>query len=183
METIADFILDITENSIRAKASAIIVSLSIQAKTDTITLMVKDNGCGMDEETLRKATEPFYTTKTTRKIGLGLPFLKSAALQAAGTFEIHSKLQIGTTVQATFQASHIDCPPLGNLPSSIFTLMIHQDMPLFTFELQVDDEEIVIKKSDLETALYPFDLRESRFYVAIRDYIEESMKRPLGGRL
>jgi len=61
--------------------------------------------------------------------------------------------------------------------------MIHQDMRQFTFVLHVDDEEIVIKKSDLETALYPFDLRESRFLVAIRDYIEESMKRPLGGRL
>jgi len=73
METIADFILDITENSIRAKASEITSSLSIQSKTDTITLVVTDNGCGMDEETLQKATEPFYTTKTTRKIGLGLP--------------------------------------------------------------------------------------------------------------
>ncbi len=183
METIADFILDITENSIRAKASEITSSLSIQSKTDTITLMVTDNGCGMDEETLQKATEPFYTTKTTRKIGLGLPFLKWAAHQAGGTFEIQSTKQEGTKVCATFQLSHIDCPPLGHLPSSVLALMIHQDMRQFTFVLHVDDEEIVIKKSDLETALYPFDLRESRFLVAIRDYIEESMKRPLGGRL
>ncbi len=183
METIADFILDITENSIRSKASKITVSLSIQSQQDTITLEVEDNGCGMDEETLQKACEPFYSTRQTRKIGLGLPFLKWAAHQAGGTFQIQSKIQVGTKVCATLQISHIDCPPLGHLPSSVLALMIHQDMRQFTFVLHVDDEEIVIKKSDLETALYPFDLRESRFLVAIRDYIEESMKRPLGGRL
>ncbi len=120
-------ILDITENSMKAKAS--LVEITIIETDDTLTLSIKDNGTGMTDEVLRAVRDPFYTTRTTRKVGMGIPLLQFAAEQTGGKMEIESKHFLehpddhGTMVRAVFYKKHIDYTPLGDIVSTIITLI------------------------------------------------------------
>ena len=114
-------ILDVAKNSVSAGASLIEVSLS-EDSDGILTLIIKDDGCGMSEETLRGVTDPFYTTRTTRKVGMGLPLLKMAAEQTGGTLKIVSSQkegESGTELCATFNTKSIDFMPIGDIISSI----------------------------------------------------------------
>ncbi len=120
-------ILDITGNSIKAGASNIRISLKEDG--NLLTLTIEDNGCGMSEETVRSVVDPFYTTRTTRKVGLGIPLLKLAAEQTGGKLSIESRQKElfperhGTSVTAEFFTNHIDFTPLGDIVSTITTLI------------------------------------------------------------
>ena len=115
-------ILDISQNSITAGAS--LVEILLTEETDGwLTLTIRDDGCGMSEETLRTVMDPFYTTRTTRKVGLGLPLYRMSAEMTGGSLAITSTLGQGTTVTAVFYTDHLDCPPLGNLPQVIALLV------------------------------------------------------------
>ena len=120
-------ILDITENSVKAGAS--LTEIIIDETADVLTLTIKDNGCGMSEEAERSVTNPFYTTRTTRRVGLGVPLLKLAAEQCGGTLRIESKTTAespnghGTALVATFMKGHLDFTPLGDVVSTVKTLI------------------------------------------------------------
>ena len=120
-------ILDITENSVKAQAT--IVEIIIDETDEALVITISDNGTGMTKETLGTVTNPFYTTRTTRKVGLGIPLLKFAAEQTGGKIEIVSKHidqypeDHGTRVLAKFFKNHIDFTPLGDVISSIVTLI------------------------------------------------------------
>jgi len=120
-------ILDLAVNSINAKAG--LIEITIEETDDKLLLNINDNGAGMTQETLSKVTDPFYTTRTTRKVGLGLPFFKQAALQTGGYMEITSKTEHdfpqdhGTRVSALFYKNHMDFTPLGDIISTITTLI------------------------------------------------------------
>ncbi|MDO9629475.1 MAG: ATP-binding protein, partial [Acholeplasmataceae bacterium] len=113
------------------------IELSIDIQED-IKIMIQDNGRGMSKDILKMATSPFYTTRKTRRVGLGLSFLKMLAEQTEGTFHIKSKENVGTTIEMTLNYIHPDMPPLGNLGEMIYTLTIHQDVTelLFNFKFQ-----------------------------------------------
>ena len=121
MDNLSFHITDITANSIRAKASDI--EIDIQIKDTSICIRIADNGCGMDPETVSLIRNPFYTTRTTRKVGLGLPFLIQNAEQTGGNVEISSIQGKGTVVVACFVLSHIDCPSLGDLAGTMAMLI------------------------------------------------------------
>lgn len=120
-------ILDVAENGI--KAGATLTEILITEDGNELTLIIRDNGCGMNEEQVKAVTDPFYTTRTTRSVGLGVPLLKMAAEQTEGTFQIKSKTAEaepqahGTEVKATFNTDHIDFTPLGDVVSSLLTLI------------------------------------------------------------
>ncbi len=120
-------ILDVAENSV--KAGATLTEILIDEVGDTFTLTIKDDGCGMDEETVKAVVDPFYTTRTTRKVGLGVPLLKLACEQTGGEFTVSSKTEQehpdshGTVVTAVFNKNHIDFTPLGDVVSTITTLI------------------------------------------------------------
>ena len=120
-------ILDIAENSV--KAGATLIGIELDETENILTLRITDNGCGMTPEVLQSVTDPFYTTRTTRKVGLGLPLLKLAAEQTGGKMTITSRHETlfpkdhGTEVTATFQTQHIDYTPMGDIVSSIVTLI------------------------------------------------------------
>ncbi len=120
-------ILDITENSV--KAGAKLTEIIIEETEDTLTVIIRDDGCGMDEETLLRVTNPFYTTRTTRKVGLGIPFYKLSAEQTGGSLRIESRCQKefpenhGTTLTAVFYKNHIDFTPLGDVAATVTTLI------------------------------------------------------------
>ena len=120
-------ILDIAENSVKAGAS--LTRLLLDEADTALTLTVADDGCGMDGETVRRVTDPFYTTRTTRSVGLGLPLLKLEAEMTGGSMTVESRDAAnfpddhGTTVTAVFRTDHIDCPPLGDVIATVTTLI------------------------------------------------------------
>lgn len=124
MEDISLHILDIVENSVAAKADKIEIRISEDKNKDLLSVEVIDNGIGMDEETVKKALDPFYTSRTVRRFGFGLPLLSEAAKAANGHLSIESKKGEGTKIKADFQYSHIDRKPLGDIGQTIISLVI-----------------------------------------------------------
>jgi len=143
-------ILDIAENSIKAEARKIEIRIETNSKEDLLSLEIRDDGKGMDKETIKMALDPFFTTKESRRFGLGLPLLAQAAKLANGSICIESKPGEGTRVKATFQASHIDTKPLGDIPQTVVTLMMGHPEVDILYSHKIDDSE------------YCFDTREMR---------------------
>ena len=123
MKELSLHILDIAENSISAGAKNIEIKIIEDTQADLLQITVQDDGKGMDAETAALLTDPFYTTRTTRKVGLGLPLFKEAAVACNGSMQISSKPGLGTNVVISFQFSHIDRMPLGDLSGTILTLI------------------------------------------------------------
>ncbi len=123
MRDLSLHILDIVENSVRAEAKLIEISLVEDLENDLLTLKIEDNGKGMDPETLQRAAYPFFTTKSEKRTGLGLALLAQASREAEGKFEISSKPEDGTRIRATFRYSHPDRKPLGDMFATLETLV------------------------------------------------------------
>jgi anti-sigma regulatory factor (Ser/Thr protein kinase) len=124
MEDLSLHILDIVENSVAAGANKIEIRISEDKKKDLLSIEVIDNGIGMNKETQQKALDPFYTTRTVRRFGFGLPLLSEAAKAANGQLHLQSEKGEGTKIKAYFQYSHIDRKPLGDMDQTIITLVI-----------------------------------------------------------
>jgi len=123
MEDISLHILDVAENSIKAKAKNIKIKFYENTKNDKTTLEISDDGEGMDKKTLNRSLDPFFTTKNTRTVGLGLSLLSESAKAANGTFSIESEPGKGTHLKAVFQTSHIDKKPIGNMASTLISII------------------------------------------------------------
>ena len=132
-------ILDIVENSIKACAKKIEIKITEEKKKDLLTIEIIDDGKGMDEETLKNVLDPFFTTRNTRKVGLGLPLLAQSAEESGGTIKIASKPGQGTKVKATFGYSHIDRKPLGDVYESLKVLIAANPDINFVYEYQKDE--------------------------------------------
>ena len=124
MEDISLHILDIAENSIRAKARNVDIMLAEDKNNDLLTLTIKDDGEGMDDKTKAYAVNPFFSTKKGKKVGLGLAFLSHSAEEAGGAMKVESEPGKGTKVTATFKLGHIDRKPFGNLNETIKCLQV-----------------------------------------------------------
>ena len=173
-------ILDITENS--TKAGAELIEISISEKNDSLVIMIRDNGCGMTEKTLRSVTDPFYTTRTTRKVGMGIPLFRFAAEQTGGTLTITSKHideypdDHGTAVIATFDKTNIDFTPLGDIISTVITLIQgHPDID-FIFNHTLDDHKIALDTRELRAVLEDVPLDTFEVLQWIRDNLIEQYK-------
>ena len=149
MEDLSLHILDIVENSIAAMASRIEIRVEEDQARDLVTIEIKDDGNGMDEQTLKKALDPFFTTRTTRRVGLGLSLLAQAARDSEGTFDLSSKPGEGTTVNATFRLSHPDCKPMGDIGQTMQVLITAHPEIEFLYEHKKDN------------SIYHFDTRET----------------------
>ncbi len=149
MKTISEHVLDIVQNSVRAKATLIEVIVDEDKKNDLYALIIKDNGCGMSSEIVEQATNPFFTSRKTRKVGLGLALLKQNAENAGGSFFIISETGKGTEVKAVFQHSNIDRPPLGDIWNTWYYSVLSAPEIRFVYrhvsnqgKLEMDSEEI-----------------------------------------
>lgn len=142
MDEISLHILDIVENSITARASRILLRIEKDTKNNIIKVSIKDNGKGMTEEQLAKATDPFFSTKTLGKGGLGLALIKQTCEQCECTFNIDSKLGLGTIVEATMLIDHPDRPVMGDITSTVVALIagLGKDLDLI-FEVYADGHE------------------------------------------
>ena len=131
MQDISLHILDIAENSIAAEASKIEIVIIEDTIADLLTVEIKDNGRGMDEETVKRALDPFFTSKTGKRVGLGIPLLAQAAREGGGSFDIESVPDGGTGLIARFVLSHPDRKPLGDVDGTVQMLQItHPEIKL-----------------------------------------------------
>ena len=131
MKELSLHLLDLVENAVAAGAKRVDVVVEEDGATDRLLLSVADDGTGMPEGLLRSATDPFTTTRTTRKVGMGLPLLAAAAEQAGGRLRISSQAGRGTKVEAEFELSHIDRAPLGHIEDTVATIAaLHPQLDL-----------------------------------------------------
>lgn len=166
MKELALHLLDLVENSIRARASKIVLSIVERISEDLLEITVQDNGEGMDEKTLRKIWDPFFSGQK-KKVGLGIPLFAQVVEQCGGKIEISSKEGQGTSVKAMVPRSHIDLPPLGNIPETMALLVVSH--PEIEWDLQhlvdgrgwsFNSREFVLGMDENEVGLmYPY-LRE-----------------------
>ena len=148
-------ILDVAKNSVKAGAALIRISLNTD-ENGILSVSITDNGCGMSEEVLLGVTDPFYTTRTTRKVGMGLPLLKMAAEQTGGTLKITSsdkKGESGTRLVATFDTKSIDCMPLGDIVSTVCVLIAGSPDIDFEFTDTRPNGEVSLRTSDIRSVL------------------------------
>lgn len=170
-------ILDIAENSL--KANATLTEITLNETEETITLIIKDNGTGMSDETLKTVADPFYTTRTTRKVGMGLPLLKMEAEMTGGSFKVISKHisqyenEHGTTVFAVFYKKHIDCVPLGDTVETVLTLIQGHPDSDFQFTHRLNDKEVAIDTRQVREVLEGVPLDTYEVIQWIKDYLNE----------
>ena len=181
MKEISLNILDIAENSV--KAGATLTEITVNETDDTLTLKISDNGCGMTAQTLKAVTNPFYTTRTTRKVGMGLPLLKMEAEQTEGTFEITSKSESeypedhGTCVTAVFNKKHIDYTPLGDVVSSIVTLIQGHPDTDFLFTHTYGNKNVTLDTRELRVVLEDVPLNSYEVLDFINNFLREEEKK------
>lgn len=173
MRELALNILDIAENSVKAGAS--LVRVLVKAEDGRLTIEISDNGCGMDAEFVKRVTDPFTTTRTTRKVGMGIPLFKMAAEMADGTFSITSEKGVGTTVTATFVLDHIDRAPLGDLADTVVTLIGGECRSDFVFDVRVNGKGFVFDTRELKAELDGVPVGEPEVLVFVRDMIKENL--------
>ena len=175
-------ILDIVQNSISARASVIEITVSIDNTSDTLTVIVKDNGSGMTDDELSKAVDPFYTTRTTRKNGFGVPFFKAASEMTGGSFEISSEKGKGTAIKAVFVLSSIDRMPLGDMTDTIISLINTNCRIDFIYNYSVDERSFTLDTRQLKEILgdVPIDLPEVTVFLT--RYLDDNTAEVNGGR-
>ncbi len=177
MKELALNILDITENSVKANAS--LTEISIVEDIEKLTLTITDNGNGMTKEVLKTVTDPFYTTRTTRKVGMGLPLLKLEAEMTGGSLEITSRyidddpINHGTRVCAVFYKNHIDCVPLGNIIETITTLIQGHPDTDFVFSHKWAEGEAILDTRELRSVLEGVPLNTYEVIMWIKEYLME----------
>ncbi len=168
-------ILDIIGNSVRAGASLVEVSIEEKSAEDQLILVVKDDGCGMDEETVKNALDPFFTSRKTRKVGLGIPLLQQNAEMSEGNLKIISELDKGTTITATFVRSHIDRPPLGDLSGTISLMVSGNPTVEFLYIHQLNDEEFKFDSREVKDALDGVPITEPGVINFLKQMIGENL--------
>ena len=173
MQDLSLHILDIAENSITAEAGRITVKISESKKTNLFTLEISDNGRGMDEDMFKHAEDPFHTTRTTRKVGLGIPLLCQAAKDCGGEMKIETEKGKGSKIMATFQHDHIDRKPLGDITATITVLIAGNPHIDFIFQLLREDEELIIDTAELKNDIGDVPVNSPGVIKIIKDTIND----------
>lgn len=174
-------VLDITQNSISAGASLIEIEVIEDTVLRTLAINIIDNGKGMSEEQLMSVRDPFFTTRTTRKVGMGIPLFKLAAEQTGGCFSINSALGKGTSVGAVFKTDSVDFTPLGDMRSTVIMLVTMNLDREFVYRHKVDGNEFVFDTREIKNVLGDVPLDEPDVTAWMREYIDENITNLYGG--
>lgn len=176
MQELSLHILDIVQNSIRAEASLIEIGVEKDTKAHLLQITVQDNGCGMTAEQVQKVTDPFFTTRTTRSIGLGVPFLKMTAELTGGSLELESTPGKGTLLRADYQYDHIDMLPLGDMTATVITLLSVNTEPDFVYTYRVDDRKFVFDTREIKQTLDGVAINEHDILAFLKEMLEENTR-------
>ena len=175
MRELSLHLLDIAENGVSAGAQNITITIVEDLRTDRLKLAVEDDGRGMDAAMVEQVTNPFITTRTTRKVGLGIPLLKLAAEMCNGSLTVESTLNVGTTVNVDFQRSHIDRMPLGDVVGTLLALLVGWPQVHWVLRYRVDDEEFVFDDAPIKEELGDLPLSDPEVIGFLRGALREGI--------
>lgn len=165
-------LLDIAENSISANADCIKIFICENSESDLLQMSVEDNGSGMSEEMVSQVIDPFVTSRTTRKVGLGIPLLKAAAEDCNGFLEIQSEQGKGTSLLVQFQRSHIDRMPMGDLVTTILNLVVSNMQIHWLFEYEFNGKSAIFDDALVKQELGDISMTEPDILACIKSMIE-----------
>lgn len=181
MRDLSLHLLDLAQNSVKAGASLVSIRLAVD-ETGWLTLTLTDDGCGMSPELLSRVTSPFATTRTTRKVGLGIPMMMENAQRAGGDLHIESEAGKGTTLTVTYDTRNIDSLPLGDLAGTILSLILmNPDRPDILFEGTSPKGEGSFGTREIRTALAGVPLNEPEVAAWMKDALNETIDPIFGG--
>ncbi len=167
-------ILDLAQNSIRAGAKNVRIRIEEDSAADTFSVSIADDGCGMEPELARAAQNPFVTTRTTRKVGLGLPLFLAGCENCEGSFRLESEPGRGTCVAGTYRRSHIDRPPLGNIADTVAMLIAANPCLRLRYEHRLDGGEYALDTAKLGELLGGIPLDAPKVMAFITEFIHSS---------
>jgi hypothetical protein len=175
MRELSLHLLDIAENGVSAGAQNITITIVEDLRTDRLKLAVEDDGRGMNAAMVEQVTNPFITTRTTRKVGLGIPLLKLAAEMCDGGLTVESTPGVGTTVNVDFQRSHIDRMPLGDVVGTLLSLLVGWPQVHWVLRYRVDDEEFVFDDAPIKETLGDLPLSDPEVLTFLRGALREGI--------
>lgn len=175
MRELALHLLDIAENSVSAQARRVEINVEEDLPHDRLRLWVKDDGRGMDQDMAARVTDPFVTSRTTRKVGLGIPLLKAAAESCNGHLRIHSAVGRGTCVEVEFQRSHIDRMPLGDLAGTLYILVVGWPDVRWVFHYCAGEAEFEFDSEPIKQELGDVPLTEPAVLAFIRETLQQGI--------
>lgn len=176
MQELSLNVLDIAQNSIKAKAKLIHIAVVKQTPIHRLTITVTDDGCGMSEEQVQKVTDPFFTTRKTRSVGLGIPFFKMSAEMTGGEFKIKSSLGVGTEITAVYDYTHLDFMPLGDMAATMVSLVsVNPDID-FVYEYVCDENGFVMDTREIKSILAGLPLNSPEVLTFIGEFIKENTR-------
>lgn len=176
MQELSMHILDIVHNSIKAGADTVEITVDEQSRDNKLEILINDNGCGMSRELLESVKDPFTTTRTTRKVGLGIPLFEAAAVQTGGYLEIKSKQGEGTELKACFVYDSIDRAPLGNIKDTLVALISGYDKIRFIYRHILNENEFVFDTAEIRKAIADIPINNMDILAWIGEYIEEGIE-------
>ncbi|HAQ40947.1 MAG TPA: ATP-binding protein [Clostridiales bacterium] len=176
MKEISMHILDIVMNSVKAKATLIELFIEDSIKNNSLKINIKDNGVGMSREMTNLVTDPFFTTRTTRKVGLGIPMLKEACERCNGYLKIDSKQGEGTIIECLFERNNIDRAPIGNMGDTIMTIINSLKGCELIYKHITDGGTFVLSTSEIKRVLDASDINDTEILMWIREYVNENVR-------
>ena len=181
MRDLSLHVLDLAQNSITAGATLVTVSIVID-DNGWLTFTLTDDGKGMSPELLRQVTSPFATTRTTRKVGLGIPMMMDNAQRTGGDLKIESEVGVGTTLIVTMDTRNIDCLPLGDIAGTMLSLMLTNPLaPEFRFEGKTPQGECAFDTREVRAVLGDLPLNEPAIAAWLQDALTEEINPIFGG--
>ena len=175
MRELSLHVLDVVENALEAGATRVEIEIVEDSRSDRLTIRLKDNGRGMDAETLARATDPFYTTRTTRAVGLGLPLLRAAAQRAGGDLQVTSQPGRGTCVQADFRLGHIDRAPLGDVRGTLWSILLSNRACSLRYTHRVDGRAFTFDTEEFRAELGDIPLTHPKVRAWLDDYLASGL--------
>ncbi|HMK65942.1 MAG TPA: ATP-binding protein [Thermodesulfobacteriota bacterium] len=173
MLELALHILDVAQNSIEAGASEVTITIDEDTEKDLFCIEVCDNGCGLSEEAVARVLDPFFTTRKTRHVGLGLPLLMEASRRCGGDLRLQSSPGMGTRLEATFQHSHIDRAPLGDMPSVLMALFLSGKQIDWIYIHRVNEREFRLETNEIKKELREIPLSHPKVRAWLLDVLAE----------
>lgn len=175
MQEISMNIMDIVQNSIKAHATQVEIFIIENIVNNLFEFLVKDNGKGIEKNLIEKIKDPFFTSRSTRKIGLGVPFVNQMCQMCGGNLNIESEVGIGTTIDATMEYNNIDRPPLGDISSTIQAIIISNPYIDFIYKHIYNNKEFGLSTKDMKEILGDIPFSNPEVSVWIKDYIEQNL--------
>ena len=176
MKELALHLLDLMQNSLRAGATTINLTIQESISQNIFKIRLQDNGKGMNEDMVKGVINPFVTSRTHRKVGLGIPFMAQMCRECEGELKIQSKEQVGTEVVATLQYDHIDRLPLGDIAETVATLIMARPDVRYIYRHEYETEGFMLDTEDIKQRLEGVPIEDLEIIAWLKDYMREGIK-------